>query len=175
MFYKIEHKNDEWLIRHLKDWCSLLLLFPTVVIVRSFGDLQRILHSNKTKWTAWIYLGTKLNISNIVDRWRQNMQRGKNAKQIENFFCKIMKFLSSKGREDGEIFWSKVGKDSGKEKVLRDNYLVSVGEGKSRRMMMKISWTRKSRCWHVSGKERGRMKVDTAVLWDLRYLQRTLS
>ena len=46
------------------------------------------------------------------------------------FFCKKMKFLSSKGREDAEIFWSKEGKDSGKEKVLRGNYLVSVGEGK---------------------------------------------
>ena len=103
------------------------------------------------------------------------MQRRKKRKANRNFFLQNNEILSSKGREDGEIFWSKVGKDSGKEKVLRDNYLVSVGEGKSRRMMMKISWTRKSRCWHVSGKERGRMKVDTAVLWDLRYLQRTLS
>ena len=41
---------------------------------------------------------------------------GKNAKQIENLFCKIMNFLSSKGRGDGEIFWSKVEKDIGKEK-----------------------------------------------------------
>ena len=42
-------------------------------------------------------------------------------------------------------------------------------------MMMTISWTRKSRCWHVSGKERGRIKEDMYCYYgrNLRYLQRT--